>query len=366
MLSKQFQSLWPMDPDGMFVHVTGPRGVGKTIFTLTTGAQPDRMAVFDGEASAALANRQIKCKVYHNLIPEFADKFGPEGRDIQFYQYVDDLIEGLPDDAFDVLVFDNILRFEAGLVQYVEANITKFGISQSQLRGMPGMKWGPIKSLYQNTIVGWHRKAGMVLVTTPIGQDWVGGRPSGTWSPKGKDVLEWLTSLRVWLKFAPGRNEPAGLVLKDRVCQYEIDPIKGVVPILVLPQRIEPCTWGRIRQYMEEPADRNNPTKEETLSNDEWAIMKGILPEDKILQLRVIELQLEEEARERDNLLVKNGRRKPDNEMFGGDPDALFSAADGLGVNRDKVIEIAGTEDISEVEWGTLWEGVLLELTKNS
>ena len=69
-----FDELWPFNPPG-FVHITGPRGIGKTTFAIDTGANPARMCVLDGEASAKDYDKQLHFGEYHDLIEETAEAF---------------------------------------------------------------------------------------------------------------------------------------------------------------------------------------------------------------------------------------------------------------------------------------------------
>ena len=296
MISETFAKQWPLSIDGLFVQVSGARGVGKTTFAITTGATPDKIAFFDGEASATNYHAQLHFGTYHNLILETISMYGSTPTDEQYYIAVSDMIDSMPDGKYDVLVFDNVLRFESGLVSYVQNNHKQFGISSGQMAGAPALIWGPIKARYEQAIVSWLAKAGMVIVTTPIGEQWVHGKPSGVYRPKGKDVLEWLTGLRIWLQFRRGSKIPSGLVLKDRITKLSV--IDGLIqPQSVLPRKINPCTWANIKEYMEHPADTNNPSPDEELTEDEWATLNGSLPKDKLLQLEVARLQLQADAR---------------------------------------------------------------------
>jgi hypothetical protein len=316
-----FDKLWPFNPPG-FVHVTGPRGVGKTTFAIDTGADPKYMCVLDGEASAKDYNRQLGFGEYHDLIEETFTDYGMACTDTQFFLHCQSILDSLPSDKFDVLIFDNLLRFENGLVTYVNEHHADFGISKGQMSGMPALIWGPIKSYYSNLVVSWLGKVKMFIVTTPIGEVWVHGKPSGTEKAKGKDVLEWLTSLRVWLRFRENSKVPAGLVLKDRVTSMQYVEGEGIIKKSVLPRRIDPCTWKQVRHYMANPANHEKPLPTEVPTADDWAILNGTLTKDKQLQLRVIELELQAEAR------AESQARAVAKE------DAIESARERLGEDR--------------------------------
>jgi len=345
-----FDDLWPMSPP-KFIHVTGPRGVGKTLFTLTTGADPKRTIVLDGEASAQSYNQQLGLGAYHNLIPETAEIYGDDCSDIQYFTYVQSILESLEPGKFDVLVLDNILRFENGLVAYVKENHQKYGYTKGQMSGMPALIWGPIKVLYQNLVVSWCSKVKMAIVTTPIGEVWAHAKPTGVKAPKGKDVLEWLTDLRIWLQFQQGKRQPVGLVLKDRVSKLTVLPSGEVEVVPVLPRRICPCTWAKIREYMANPADPNHPRPEEQLTDEEWRILNGFLPKDKLLQLEVAKLELQaeilaqrESKEEEPTLPAQAVPAKPTNVA-----ELVAKAIAELGKNVNDILRVAEVASIAEI-----------------
>ena len=136
--NNNFDALWPvLKPYGV-IFVTGPVGVGKTTFCITTGARPDRTVFLDGEQSAKIYNDVLHFRVYHDLVAEsglFAD-------DAEYYKYTLDIVKSLPDDN-DVLVFDNIARFESGMMQYIEQFPEQFGLTRYQIQRATGFRDEP-------------------------------------------------------------------------------------------------------------------------------------------------------------------------------------------------------------------------------
>ena len=126
----------------------------------------------------------------------------------------------------------------------------------------------------------------MLLVAMHLSEVYKNNRPTGVYKIRGKDTLDIITSLKLWLKRVPGQGPPVGLVLKDRYSLIEYRQGQGLVPTPVLPYRIPVCTWEKIRVYMNNPADRNNPQPDEVPSPDEWAIMSGSLTEEARLILK--------------------------------------------------------------------------------
>lgn len=368
-----FDQLWPFSPPG-FIHVTGPRGIGKTTFAIDTGADPKRICVLDGEASAKDYDKQLNFGEYHDLITETATEFGFECTDYQYYLHCRDILDNIKNGAFDVLVFDNILRFESGLVAYVEKHHKDFGLSRGQVEKTT-LKWGPIKSFYQNLVVAWLGKVKMFVVTTPIGEAWVHSKPSGMMKPKGKDVLEWLTSLRIWLRFKENSKIPAGLVLKDRVTKMEYIEGEGIKKVSVLPRRIDPCTWEQIRHYMANPANHAKPKPSEVPTADDWAVLKGTLTEEKRLQLKVVELQLQAEARAEKVAKTEareersagpkfassnGGTKRPESGPPKNIAEFITQAFATEGLNMEDIQRILGIENVMAIEdIDTAWKQLL-------
>ena len=300
-MTKEFDALWPYPIKGL-VHISGPRGVGKTVLSIATGADPKHIAFFDGEQSAATYNAQLNFGIYHDLVGEFTARHSAFGSDRAYYEYVNAQMEKLPSSTFDVFVFDNVSRFESGMAGYVWAHPKEFDLTQGQLDKMPGLAWGKMKSLYEKWLLSISNKASLIIITTQLGEEWRGNRPSGAMKPKGKNTLEWLSVLQLWLRPNEGSPIPAAIVLKERLGKWGI---KDGKPTLrrTLPRRLPIATWDAIRSYMQNPADFDHPAHGEVLSDEEWHMLRGTLTEEQRMQLRLAVLDAEAEAREQTGLV---------------------------------------------------------------
>jgi hypothetical protein len=286
---KTFDELWPL-PCPEVVVVTGGYGTGKSTFTLSTGATPARMVVIDFEKSQKGFAAQLPCLAYHDLQSIMSTKYPTGYKMIELLAEVEAILGALKDGAQDVIVLDNASPLEDAITAYVEGHPGEFGHSAGQYQSMSGLKWGDVKTKYQQLLTRWVSRAKMIFIVVHLRDKWVGntvqkdafGKP--VQEPKGKETLDQLSSLFVWLEAGPG-GVPAAKVLKCRVDRkvYIDDPddpptgipadaiaaLKGepgLISIPVLPLRLPKATWPEIREYMRNPADLANPKPGEKLS----------------------------------------------------------------------------------------------------
>jgi hypothetical protein len=304
---KTFDELWPL-PAPEIVVVTGPFGCGKSTFTLGTGATPERTVVIDFEKSQRSFAAQLPLK-YVDMQAEMAAKFPAGYKLTDLFERTVAIVDAFPAGAQDVIVLDNASPLEDAIAAYVEAHAGEFGHSLEQFRAMSGLKWGDVKAKYQQLLTRWVSKARMIFIVVHLRDKWVGnsiqkdafGKP--VQEPKGKETLDQLSSLFVWLETGAG-GIPAGRVLKCRVDRkvYVSDPENppagipaaylaelngdpGVVSVPVLPLRLPKCTWPAIREYMRNPADLANPKpgempKDEQLSEDDRLRLRAIISQN--------------------------------------------------------------------------------------
>lgn len=157
--------------------------------------------------------------------------------------------------------------------------------------------------------------------------------------PKGKETLDMLSSLFVWLEHGPG-GKPSAKVLKSRIDKkvYVEDPENppdgvpehivaslngdpGIVTVPVLPLRIPKCEWPVIREYMRHPADLQNPKPGERPTDKE-------LSEDDRLKLRAIISQNEAVVAVTEKAKLDAGEEKSKANLVKFAATLGFSAAD--------------------------------------
>lgn len=300
---KSFDELWPL-PCPEIVIVTGGFGVGKSTFTLGTGATPERTFVLDFEKSQKSFAAQLPL-TYIDMQARMAELHPSGYKMLNLYKEVCTVMDAVEPGKYDVLVLDNASNLEDAIVAHVEANPGEFGHSTAQYNSMSGLKWGDVKSKYQQLLTRWVSKARMIFIIVHLRDKWAGnsiikdafGKP--VQEPKGKETLDQLSSLFVWLEAGPGAI-PAARVLKCRmdrkifVADPETPPAgipgkylaelhgePGLVSIPVLPLRLPKCTWSAIREYMRNPADLSNPKPGEMPTEAQMS-------EDDRLKLRAI------------------------------------------------------------------------------
>lgn len=295
-----FLSLWPL-PVPEVVVVTGAPGAGKTTFAQTTGAVPQRTVIVDFEKSA-VADAQMLPFKYLDVQAELS-RLHPNGYGLlQLYSFVVSYLDNLPPGEQDVIVLDNASPLEDAIAAYVEAHPEPFGFSPKQFQLMSGLKWGAVKNLYAQLLTRWVSKAKMIFVIVHLRDKFINNVPVKDpitqqimQEPKGKDTLEQLASLFLWLEPGLG-GVPAARVLKSRIAKkvWKDTPNPHLEVIPVLPERLPVCTWAAIRDYMRNPADRLNPKPEERvsqreLSDDERLILKARLAETELARLQTVQ-----------------------------------------------------------------------------
>lgn len=130
------------------VHVTGPKGVGKTTFAFTATKDPKRVAFLDFERSGAGFHAQLQFGLYHDVVGELG--LLASGNDL--FQHVAQLVDTLPG-GWDVVVLDNVDPLEAAIEAAIQAQPSKFGLTPGQMQSMPALKWGPYKNCYRQLLL---------------------------------------------------------------------------------------------------------------------------------------------------------------------------------------------------------------------
>lgn len=319
---KKFDEIWPL-PWPEIVVVTGPFGSGKSTFTLGTGAKPERTLVVDFEKSQKSFAQQLPI-TYVDMQSIMTERYPSGYKMINLYEETVAILDAVEPGRYDAIVLDNASLLEDGILAYIEKNPQEFGHSAGQYTLMSGLKWGDVKTKYAHLLTRWASKTKMIMIVVHLRDKWAGssvvkdpyGKP--VQEPKGKDTLDMLSSLFLWLEPGPG-GVPAARVLKCRVDRkaYVADPSNppqdipemylnelngepGVVSMPVLPLRLPKCTWATIREYMRHPADLAHP-KEGELPSD------AQLSDDDRLKLRAIISQNEAEKAAVDKMKIEQG-----------------------------------------------------------
>jgi hypothetical protein len=255
------------------VHVTGEGWVGKTMFALTASDDPAKIAVVDCEQSAMQYHESVGFGLYVDLLSQSRSIApGPE----TFYA-LQEIIDTMEPDQFEVLVLENIAVIEASIEAEIEEHPDKYGLSPGQLARMQALKWRPIKDVYRRLMSMMATKANIVIATSHLKSVWVGKQViPGLFRPQGKDTLEEVCFLKLWLLRGPEWPPPSALVLKSRLGRIDYQK-GGAVMANVLPDRMPVATWQAIAGYMNNPYDPSNPKPGEVPSEDEVHLLRGTL-----------------------------------------------------------------------------------------
>ena len=319
------------------VEVTGPFGVGKTLFALTTGAEMSRICVLDCEGSA----EQYKSWGFdwYDIIGLAAGN-GLTVSAEQVYLAAAKIASQIPANRYDVIVVENLSRIEDGLVDYVTRHPAQFGLSRAQVEKGGGLIWGPIKTLEQNFLLGLKARAKMVIVTVHLRQVWAGKRPvPGLYKPKGKDVLRMLSTLSIWLRFSDSLI-PSGLVLKARMAKIE-----NGIPKPVLPPKLPKATWEAIRGYMHNPFDPAHPKPGEVPTAQEWHILRGTLSKEQRDLILALMQSKDDEGEEVNKIAVEESKPKMTAQEF-------IQELSRMGISLNDALKRLGANNLAEVDYG--------------
>jgi hypothetical protein len=344
-----------LQPNGM-VHVTGPSGVGKSLFSIgliEAGLDPKRIAVLDFESSLEQHHKLGKnggmFGFYRNMTKLRLEKFGLFGEVTGLPGLVEDELKSIPDGEVDVIVVDNIVPFEDALQAWVEQNPETFGYTRGQFDKGKGLKWGPIKRAYSTFIQSLGRKAKLYILTSQLAQAYAGAQPvPGVYKPRGKtDILSQQSTLRIWLTPNQKSRYPDGLILKSRMVAPTYQESGGVKWRELLPKKISPANWIHIIDYLKNPPDLAKLDSAEKPTMKDSAILRGALTPDqlelfKLLAQGAVVPQTEEETETPDIVTTDDGK-------VPSTPAEFVVAIGKLKMTLPEAFEKLGKKDISEI-----------------
>lgn len=272
------------NPIGGLVHVTGDHDTGKTLFALTCGAEPSRIAFFDSDVKGRATVNQIGAKnfgLYHDLVAE-----GDKMREVEFHEHCLGLIAGLKPKQFDVIVWDTWTPLAKTCHAYVVKNPGKFRESWSPMGLIKGAEmWGESFNYEGELLNRLLQLAPLVIVTTHLKAHRVQVTEqksvlTGKQIPDCSKAVVEKSNFRVWLRHNPsGSPAPVGLVLK-RLAKYTVGKSGGLEAVNVLPRRLSPCTWAKVIEYWNNPMGDRAAEEGETPNEFELSILDGTLTAD--------------------------------------------------------------------------------------
>ncbi|NPU90212.1 MAG: hypothetical protein HPY87_10105 [Fervidobacterium sp.] len=279
------------------VHITGEPDSGKTTFCLTTGI-PVSQTVFVGddvkESSVVsdLMASGTKFLRYHNLKRECDGM-----RELEMHEYCLKIIEELKTLSPKLLIWDTWTRFENTFHPFVVANMLKFRTSWSSMGEIKGaQQWQESFEYEAEILAKMVESVPLILLTTHLKMETIGKIKTGRYIPDCKKPLAQKTHMRLWLKLSD-TPEPVGLVLK-RPSIFNVKQDGSLEAINVLPRRVYPCTWNKIRWYYENPVGNRKLTEDETPNEYELSVIDGMLTAD---QKEMLKMLIESKAFEDDD-----------------------------------------------------------------
>ena len=286
------------------VHVTGDHDTGKTLFALTCGVEPQRIAFLDGDVKGRATVKQIGEKnfgLYRDLVAE-----GDGMREVEFHEHCLGIIGdlGLDKKKYDAIVWDNWTPLAKTCHPFVVAHPQLFKLSWSPMGLIKGAEmWGESFTYEGEILDRLLHVAPLVIVTTHLKAHRVQVTDNksvltGKQIPDCSKAVVEKANFRVWLRHNPsGSPAPVGLVLK-RLAKYSVGPSGGLVAVNVLPRRLSPCTWERVWEYWANPMGDRAPTEGEVPNEFELSILDGTLTADQkdVLHAGLKGLESESEA----------------------------------------------------------------------
>jgi len=278
---------------GGVIHVTGDNDSGKTLFAFSSGAMPADTAFIDDDLKGSAVVDQIMGQGhtlghYRNLITE-----GEGLKEISFHKkclgIIDDMrakVAERGNKKFEVLIWDTWARFENTFHPYVHTNPSEFRTSWSPKGDIKGAEEWKAAFDYEGVIINRLQSvAKLVILVTHLKPENIAGRRTGKLIPDCKQPLVQKTLMRVYLRLNPDSPEPIGLILKRPSRQIVNE--NGISIVSVLPRKVKPFTWERIRYYWENPVGNRKLNADEMPDEWELSILDGTLTADqkKIMQL---------------------------------------------------------------------------------
>jgi len=296
------KTLTKHNPITGLVHITGEPDTGKTTFALSTGFAPSEIAFFDDDLKTQSIADQLKAAGtpfghYVNLTKKSLSM-----REIEFHDLVMSELDKLEGKSFKVLIFDTWTRFENTFHPVVQKDPMRFKQFYSPRGDIKGAEIWKASFDYEAIVIDRLLQiAPLVILSTHLKDHNIGAVKTGAQVPDCKKPVVEKSRIRLWLRHNPNGPAPIGLVLK-RLSKVEVGP-QGIVPINVLPRKINPCTWPRILEYWDKPIGDNEPSADEVPNAFELSILDGVLTADQKDALRInrveadIKVQDENEAR---------------------------------------------------------------------
>jgi len=270
------------------IHVTGEPDVGKTLFALQCGANPNRMAFIcdDSKGRGTVDQLRVDGIEFAHYVDLKDETRGLA--QLKVYEKCQETIDALAKMELDAIVWDTWTRAASTLKSYVRKNPTKFRESQDwapmgQIKG--AQQWKEAQELEAQIISRLNTIAPVVILVTHLKNQYIGSRRTGKQIPDASRTIIKAPSFRVWLRRNPsGSPVPVALVLK-RISKSEFVEGKGLRTVNVLPPRVQPLdgdrsVWDAIKRYVDNPVGDRELEPREMPNKFERSLIEGVMTED--------------------------------------------------------------------------------------
>ena len=278
MDEEQREPLWPRPIP--VIGVTGEYASGKTLFGLSVCPGPGTL-VYDTEKSSesyeALGFDRVD-------VPAEMLRLHPRGyKPIDTFKWWRDHVRKISPGKYRVIVLDTVSEIESGLADYVLANPQEFGKTPGQYAKASALMWGDVKEYWKAVLSDLTSRCETFVFVAHTRTVWAGNTPTAKRAPKGKETLEELASLYLWMeRKADAKGNvppvPSAVVRKSRLAHTGV--VNGKLQIIpILPPRLPEATPDAIRRYQLEPPDyaklsKDERAPEQVMTDDERAAVR--------------------------------------------------------------------------------------------
>lgn len=266
------KSVLPKELFGV-VFVTGQRGLGKTIFGVQTDL-PENICFLDFESKGAYWNELLNFGLYVDVPSAVAQEM--KGKDFggrEIWKYTKKLIDDLPPNKFTTLVIDTVGDFESYLGEEIRFAPNLYGVKANQVGGGFGGIYPALGAQIESILSRLHAKGVRVVVAIAHTKSaWAAGGPvPNKLRSHGNSIWHDRSMLELVL-LPSGTDTPAALVQKESLAGVKLNRETGTFEFKRrLPLRLPRCTWGEIRNYLDNPADLSDPKEGELPTEEERA-----------------------------------------------------------------------------------------------
>jgi hypothetical protein len=281
---------------GGLMFISGWRGVGKSLLASQSDL-PANIAFLDFEDKGRGWHEQLSFGLYHAPVMETG------GKDyVKVWQLTEEIINDLEQDRYTVVVLDNISELERAITADVMAHpdvyAKRYGHQTSAVRkDSYGAARGCTNSTIAALVSAIHSKGvSLVIAIAHIAEMYSGGQAvPNKRKVRGRSRWQDLSVLTLILGRGDHPPIPSAIVQKEslgRITAPDLSDPAALAAIMAgeaghtiqrrLPERMPECTFQKIRWYLSNPADLDNPGEGESSIPEELSVFSSTLSKEQI------------------------------------------------------------------------------------